>query len=318
LAQALSQLPEINDLNLLVGLNTADDAGVYKISENLALVYTVDLLAPVVEDPYLFGMIAATNCISDVYAMGGEPKLALNVIGFPEKGDPKLLGEILKGGQVKAQEAGVTICGGHTFNSEGMMYGLSVIGYINPQKIITNTNAKPGDVVILTKPIGAGTIIQATLLDKAEGIDLKPVLEGMTTLNRNAALVMQEINVDAATDITGYGLAGHLIEIAEASNVGIELWVSKIPVYPGAIDIIKQGVIEPGITMNIKSFSNRVEKGNIQADMGNLIFGSETSGGLAIVLPEEKLKPFLEKFQRSARVIGRVTKEHPGRLKILP
>ncbi len=305
------------DPNLLVGLNTADDAGVYKINDELALVYTVDILAPVVEDPYLFGMIAATNCISDIYAMGGEPKLGLNVVGFPNAGDPKILGEILKGGQVKAQEAGVTICGGHTFNSEGIMYGLSVIGYINPKKIITNANAKPGDVILLTKPIGVGTVIQATLLDKIEGIDLKPVFEGMTTLNKNASKVMQEIGVDAATDITGYGLAGHLIEMAEASNVGIELWSSKIPVYPGAIEILKEGIVEPGITMNIKSFSDRVEKGDINPEIGNLIFGSETSGGLAIVLPEEKVNLFIEKYQRSARVIGCITKEHPNILKIL-
>jgi selenide,water dikinase len=311
-------LPEIKDANLLVGLNTADDAGVYKINENLALVYTVDILAPLVEDPYLFGMIAAANCISDIYAMGGEPKLALNVVGFPGTGDPRILGEILKGGQTKAQEAGVTICGGHTFNSEGIMYGLSVIGYINPKKIITNANAKPDDVILLTKPIGVGTIVQATLLDRAEGIDLKPVYEGITTLNRNASLVMQEVGVDSATDITGYGLVGHLVEMAEASNIGIEIWISKIPVYPGAIDVIKKGIMEPGINMNTKSFSNRVEKSDDLGEIGNLIFGSETSGGLAIVLPEDRVKPFFEKYQRSARIIGKITKEHPGKLKILP
>ncbi len=311
-------MPVIKDSNLLVGLNTADDAGIYKISDNLALVYTVDLLAPVVDDPYLFGKIAATNCISDVYAMGGEPKLALNIVGFPGAGDSKILGEILRGGQAKAQEAGVTICGGHTFNAEGIMYGLSVIGYINPKRIVTNAGAKPGDVIILTKPIGVGTMIQSTLLDKTEGIDLNPVFEGMTTLNRNASIVMQEIGVDAATDITGYGLAGHLVEMAEASNVGIELWGSKIPIYPGAIEIIKQGIIEPGINMNMKSFSEKVEKSDITTEIGKLIFGSETSGGLAIVLPEDKVKAFMEKYQRSVRLIGKITKEHPGKLKILP
>uniref|UniRef100_A0A7C4XME4 Selenide, water dikinase SelD n=1 Tax=candidate division WOR-3 bacterium TaxID=2052148 RepID=A0A7C4XME4_UNCW3 len=317
MAQALSKLPAIADPNLIVGLNTADDAGVYKISNELALVYTVDLLAPVVEDPYLFGMISATNCISDIYAMGGEPKLGLNVVGFPGAGDPSILGEILKGGQAKAQEAGVTICGGHTFNSEGIMYGLSVIGYINPKRIITNANARPGDVIILTKPIGVGTIIQATLLDRAEGLDLKIVYEGMTTLNKNASMVMQEIGVDAATDITGYGLVGHLVEMAEASNVGIELWASRIPIYPGAIDLIKSGIIEPGIQMNIKSFSEKVEKRDIPSEIYNLIFGSETSGGLAIVLPEGKVNLFLQRYQRSARVIGKVTKEHPGKLVII-
>ncbi len=317
MAKALSHLPTIADPNLLVGMNTADDAGVYKISDNFALVYTIDILAPVVDDPHLFGMIAATNCISDVYAMGGEPKLALNVVGFPGNGDPEILGAILKGGQAKAQEAGVTICGGHTFNSEGIMYGLSVIGYINPRKIVTNANAQPGDVILLTKPIGVGTIIQATLLDKATGLDLKTVFEGMTTLNKNASRVMQEIGVDAATDITGYGLVGHLVEMAEASNVGIELYASKIPVYPGATEILKNGIVEPGITMNIKSFADKVEKGNISPEMGDLVFGSETSGGLAIVLAENKVNLFIEKYQRSVRIIGRITKEHPGILRFI-
>ncbi len=319
MARALSHLPEIKDENLLVGLNTADDAGVYKISEELALVYTVDLLAPVVEDPYTFGMIAATNCISDIYAMGGEPKLALNIIGYPEKGDAETLGEILRGGQAKAQEAGITICGGHTFNLEGIMYGLSVIGYIHPEKIITNKNARPGDYIILTKPIGVGTIIQANLLDKTTGIDLKMVIEGMTTLNRNAAIVMKEVRVDAATDRTGYGLIGHLIEMAEASKVGIELWASKIPFYPKAIDIVKSGLVEPGIVMNQKSFAQSTDIGEgIDSALVFLAFGSETSGGLAIVLPEDKIEIFSKRYQRTIRVIGRITDQHPGRLKLLP
>jgi len=319
LALGLSHLPEIKDENLLVGMNTADDAGVYKISEELALVYTVDLLAPVVEDPYTFGMIAAANCISDIYAMGGEPKLALNIIGYPEKGDPEVLGKILAGGQAKAKEAGVVICGGHTFNNEGIMYGLSVVGYIHPKRIITNASAKPDDIILLTKPIGAGTIIQAILLEQTKGIDQRQVIDGMTALNQNASRVMREIGVDAATDITGYGLAGHLIEMAEASRVGIELWASKIPVYNGAVEIIKTGINEPGIAMNLRSFREKVDmEGDIPKEIASLIFGSETSGGLAIVLPENKVKLFSERYQRSVRAIGRITKENPGRLRVRP
>ncbi|MGQ9817002.1 MAG: selenide, water dikinase SelD [bacterium] len=318
LAQALSLMPVTNDPNLLVGLNTADDAGVYKLSDEFALVYTVDIMAPMVEDPSTFGMIAAANCISDIYAMGGIPKLGLNIIGFPAKNDTSILAEILKGGQTKAQEAGVTICGGHTFNSEALFYGLSVVGYINPKKIITNAGAKPGDVVLLTKPVGVGTIVQALLLDRADGIDIKPVLEGMMTLNKNASMTMQEIGVDAATDITGYGLIGHLVEMAEASNVGIELFASEIPVYKGALKILKTGIIEPGITMNRNSFEKKVELSNIDSTIVNIMFGSETSGGLAIVLPEEKVEIFMNKYQRSVKVIGRITEEHPGTIKILP
>ena len=300
---------------MLVGINTADDAGVYKLTDKLALVYTVDVFAPIVDDPYTFGMIAAANSISDVYAMGGEPKLALNVVGFPGKGEPKMLGEMLKGAQDKAQEAGVTICGGHTFVSDEIKYGLSVIGYINPKKIITNASAKTGDVIILTKPIGVGTIIQAHILGK--GIDIKPAIKSMSTLNKAASIAMQGLT-HSATDITGYGLAGHLVEMAQGSEVGIELSLSKIPIHKGALEILKSGIVEPGISMNLGSFNNRVIKDGVDATLSMLIFGSETSGGLAIVLPENKLASFRKKYKLSAPVIGRVTKEHKGQLKIIP
>ena len=307
-------LPEIKDDNLLVGTNTADDAGIYKLSDDLALVYTIDILTPAVEDPYVFGMIAAANCISDIYAMGGDPRIALNIIGFPLKGDPKTLGQILKGGAEKAQEAGVTTIGGHTFTTPAIKYGLSVIGYIHPEKIIGNDNAKPGDIIILTKPIGIGTIIQSILVNKAEGIDLKLVTDAMTTLNRDASLAMRYAQAHAATDITGYGILGHLIEMAEASNVGIELDTGKIPIHKGAIEILQSGIFEPGITMNINSFSNKVDKENIDSDLGNILFGSETSGGLAISLPEDKLDLFTEKYKEDVPIIGRVISENSGRL----
>ncbi len=246
--------------------------------------------------------------------MGGEPKLALNIIGFPAKGEPAVLGEILRGGQVKAQEAGVTIAGGHTFNSAEIMYGLSVIGYIHPQKIITNAGAKPGDLIILTKPIGVGTIIQAVLLKKDEGIDLKPIFETMATLNRDASIAMREAGADAATDITGYGLAGHLVQMAEGSSVGIELWASKIPIYEGAIDLLNNGIFEPGITMNQNSFGDRVDIKGVDTYHSSIIFGSETSGGLVVVLPEGKVDLFLERYQKPAWEIGRVTAESPNQV----
>ena len=309
-------MPAIEDKNLLVGLNTADDAMVYKLNNKLALVYTIDILAPVVDDPFVYGMIAATNCISDVYAMGGDPKLALNIIGFPGKGDPAILGEILKGGQEKAKEAGVTIAGGHTFNSETIMYGLSVIGYIHPKKIITNAGAKPGDVIILTKPIGVGTIIQTQLIEVGRKIDLKPVIESMTTSNKDASLAMRKAETHAATDITGYGLVGHLVEMAEASKVGIELWASKIPVHEGALGILEHGVFEPGIMMNRTSFEKKVDKKGVDDNIYSLVFGSETSGGLAISLPENKTKEFFEIYKKPAPIIGRITQANPGRLTI--
>jgi selenide,water dikinase len=315
--QALKELPEIKDKNLLVGVNTADDAGVYKLTNELALVYTVDMLNPLVDDPYTFGMIAAANCISDIYAMGGKPKLALNIVGFPCKGEAKILGKMLKGGQTKAKQAGVTMCGGHTFNSEEIKYGLSVIGYIHPKKIITNANAKAGDVIVLTKPIGVGTIVHAYINGRLEKSALKPVIKSMTFLNRDASNAMQGI-AHSATDITGYGLAGHLVEMAQGSKTGIEISLSKIPIHKGALEILKSGIVEPGISMNMGSFGNLVIKDGVDATLSMLIFGSETSGGLAIVMPPNKLETFRKKYKLSAPVIGRVTKENKGQLKITP
>ncbi len=301
-----------------MGTNTADDAGVYLLSEELALVKTIDILTPVVEDAYTFGMIAAANCISDVYAMGGDPKLALNIVGYPGAGDSETLGQMLRGGNDKAKEAGVTTIGGHTFASPEVMYGLSVLGYIHPNRIITNAAAKPHDLVILTKPIGIGTIIQAMLVNKDQGIDMKPVINAMTTLNRDASVAMRAARANAATDVTGYGLTGHLVEMAEASKVGIEISLSKIPVHKGAVEILDQGIFEPGITMNLNSFGDRVDKGKSDSNLVNLIFGSETSGGLIVVLPESKLDIFKQKYQSDAPIIGRVTAENEGRVTLIP
>jgi len=317
LAQALAILDRPVDKNLLVGVNTADDAGIYKISENSAVVYTIDILTPVVRNPYIYGQIVAANSISDIYAMGGEPKLALNIMGFPGNGDPETMGEILRGGQDKAREAGVLIIGGHTFVSNEIKYGLSVIGYIHPDKIISNAGAKPNDLVLLTKPIGAGVIIQSVLVGKNQGVDINPVLKTMTMLNREASVAMRKAAAHAATDVTGYGLAGHLVEMAEASRVGIELELSKLPVHEKVIDILKLGIEDPGITMNLGSFTERVVHKNADDLLAKLIFSSETSGGLIIVLPEEKLDVFKKHYSGLAPVIGRVTKENPGQVTLI-
>jgi len=318
LAQALAYLTPSDDPNLLVGTNTADDAGVYRLNDELALVKTIDILTPVIEDAYTFGKIAAANCISDIYAMGGDPKLALNIVGYPGMGDPKTLGKMLKGGQEKSREAGVITIGGHTFASPEIMYGLSVLGYIHPDKIITNAGARPADVLILTKRVGIGTIIQAMLMGKDENIDMKPVVSEMITLNRDASLAMRAAEAHAATDVTGYGLLGHLVEMAEASKVGIEIALSKIPVHKGAVEILDEGIFEPGITMNLNSFSNRVDKGDSDSNLVNLIFGSETSGGMIIVLPEDKINVFKQKYNKDFAIIGRITSENAGRVTLIP
>ena len=318
LAQALSILPRIKDKNLLVGVNTADDAGVYQISKNTAVVSSIDILTPVVIDPKVYGMIVAANSISDIYAMGGDPKLALNIIGFPGNGDPEVLGNILWGGQEKAQEAGVTIVGGHTFVADEIKYGLAVFGYIHPERIITNAEAQPGDIIVLTKPLGVGILVQSVLEKKDQGIDLRRAISAMTTLNRDASYAMRQAGAHAATDITGYGLAGHIVEMAQASRVGIELTLSQIPVHKGTLEILKQGIKDPGISMNLASFADRVHRKDNDSPLGNLIFSSETSGGLAIALPEDKLSFFQEKYSKSAPVIGRVTAENPGTVTALP
>ena len=318
MAQALSILPEIEDENLLVGINTADDAGVYKVSEDLALVYTVDLLTPVVEDPYTYGQIAVANSISDIYAMGGEPKLALNVIGFPAKGDPETLGMILKGGQDKAKAADVRILGGHTFATPEIKYGLSVIGYINPKRIITNAGAKPGDLIILTKPIGKGIIVQSILIKEGKTVDLEPVIRSMTRLNREASEAMKNAGVHACTDITGYGLVGHLVEMAQASKVGVLLEASKLPIHDGAIDLLREGVEDPGIAMNMASFGDRVIFDGVDPVYSKLVFSSETSGGLVVVLSEDKLNTFIRSYPDDAPVIGHITEENPGKLRLVP
>ena len=280
--------------------------------------YTIDILTPTVSNPFVFGQIAATNCISDIYAMGGEPRLALNIVGFPNNGDPEILGEMLLGGQKKAAEAGVLIIGGHTFTTKEIKYGLTVVGFIDPNKIISNAGGQTGDIIVLTKPIGGGTMIQSTILKKDADIDIQTVINQMTTLNKNASQAMKKVATHAATDITGFGLMGHLVEMAEGSRKGIEVYASKIPLFDGALSLIKNKIIEPGIAMNQGSFGKKVNVQGVENDLAQLIFGSETSGGLAIVMPEDQIAVFKEQYKGTTAVIGKLTQNHPGRVIVKP
>src|SRR4030066_423147 len=221
LTQVLRHLPEVTDKNLLVGIKSADDAGGYKLTEELAIINTLDFFPPIIDDPYTFGQIAAVNALSDVYAMGGVPRLAMNIVAFPAGLDLSILEEIINGSMNKLSEAGVLLVGGHSIEDKEIKYGLSVTGLLHPKKVITNAGAKPGDMLILTKPIGVGVITTALKRRKIEPDEVKDVIDSMKALNDKASLIMQEVGVNACTDITGFGLLGHAMEMAEASRTGV-------------------------------------------------------------------------------------------------
>jgi selenide,water dikinase len=318
----LSHLPQSQDPNLLVGINTSDDAGVYKLTEDLALIQSVDFFTPIVDDPYLYGQIAAANSLSDIYAMGGRPITALNIVGFHHKHFPlDVLREILVGGWEKTNESGAVLVGGHTIMDEELKYGLAVSGLIHPSKIITNANAQPGDKLILTKPLGTGIISTAL---KA-GLDLgeleKSVIQSMSTLNKNASEVMQMVGVNACTDITGFGLLGHGYEMAAGSRVGLNIFASKIPHFDGVIQLIKKGYV-PGGTFNNQSFLEEKVKFNksISREFSILLFDAQTSGGLLISVPENKLDHLITELHNrkvnTIAVIGEVVDDHPKKIEI--
>jgi selenide,water dikinase len=277
-----------------VGTGTADDAGVYLITPDLALVQTVDLLTPVVPDAYTFGQIAAANSLSDVYAMGGEPKTVLNIIGFPAAGNREWLVDILRGAQDKVVEAGACVVGGHTFNDPEIKFGLSVTGVIDRQCIITNAGARVGDQLVLTKPLGTGTLSQALMMTDGILPDLLTRgIEAMRSLNREASRAMVRVGVNSATDVTGFGLVGHLQEMCQASGVAVRLRARSLPLLPGVLDLVRQGIANPGIAMNMASFASRVTvrpETLSEADQALLqvCYESQNSGGLLIAVSPDR------------------------------
>ncbi len=314
LAEALKNLPVSTDPNLLVGFNKADDAGVYKISDNIALVQTVDFFPPIVDDPYYFGQIAAANALSDVYAMGGRPLTALNIVGFPvSKMPPSILNDVLRGGCEKIEEAGAVIVGGHSIDDKELKYGVSVTGLIDPTKIFSNDGAKVGDVLFLTKPIGTGVIttgIKQNVVDE-ELIEL--VTLQMSELNRTAAEIMIQFDAHAATDITGFGLAGHAYEIASASDVSIEFRADSIPLLPKALELAEAGMIPAGGNANRSYLSDKIEiSATIDDNIVHLVFDPQTSGGLLIAIDPARADEFeselMQKIPAGAR-IGQVVKK---------
>ena len=281
----LGKLARQHDPNVLVGFDHADDAGVYQIAPDQALVQTVDFFTPVVDDPYIFGQIAATNALSDVYAMGGRPLTSLAVVCFPEKADLAILERILAGGLSKMVEAGCTVIGGHSIRDEETKFGYAVTGMIDPRKILANKGAKPGDSLVLTKALGTGVISTAIKKGVAERAWVDAAIRSMTTLNRRAAELIGdgEFGVHAMTDVTGFGLIGHARELALASDVALRLYVSRIPLIEGAIQCVRNGHIPGGLTNNRDFAECQVQYDEgISEDLKALLFDPQTAGGLLV------------------------------------
>jgi len=308
----LSKLPQPNDPNLLVGYSTSDDAGVYRISDDLALVQTVDFFTPIVDDPYTFGMIAAANALSDVYAMGGRPLTALSVVAFPEKDDPAVLEQILLGGMAKMAEAGCTVLGGHSVRDTELKFGFAVTGTINPKKIWTNAGARPGDKLLLTKPIGTGVISTALKGGAAKESWVEAATKAMAELNRAAAeaLASVEGGVHAATDVTGFGLLGHARELAVASGVSLVLDSRQVEFLEGALECARAGHLAGGLKNNREFLGGCVEFApDIAPAVENLFYDPQTSGGLLVAVAAEKVeaaRQALLKAGCAAMLVGEV------------
>ena len=315
LDQVLRKLPQQNDPNLLVGFTHKDDAGVYKLSDDLALVQTTDFFTPIVDDPYAFGQVAAANSLSDVYAMGGEPLTALSIVCFPEKGDLGVLEQILAGGLDKMNEAGCTIVGGHTIRDDEIKFGYAITGRIHPDKIWANTGARPGDKLLLTKPLGTGVITTALRKGAAKDEWIEAVTATMARLNRDAARALLQANdgVHTVTDITGFGLLGHAHELATGSKVSLRLDSSAFEWIDGALECAAAGHLAGGLKKNREFIGDCIEfAGSVSEDLRNLLYDPQTSGGLlAAVAPGsvEAAQKALRDAACSAMLVGEVVEK---------
>ncbi|MBN1888981.1 MAG: selenide, water dikinase SelD [Thermoflexales bacterium] len=281
---------------LLVGLEVSDDAAIYKINDEVAVIQTLDFFTPVVDEPYDYGAIAAANAMSDVYAMGGEVVLALNICGFPPKLPPEMIGEILRGGAEKVREAGGVLAGGHTIDDNEPKYGLAVMGLIHPGQVRTKAAARPGDVLVLTKPLGVGIITTAAKGDMAEPAHVAAAVESMKRLNRQAAQIIQQVGVNACTDITGFALLGHASEMAQKSGVQLRFYVDRLPFLNGARQYADQWLFPGGACRNQQCYQRHVNfAAGIPEEMQQLLFTPETSGGLLVSVPPDKAATLLER-----------------------
>ena len=305
---------------MLIGFEHSDDAGVFKLSDQTALIQTVDFFTPMVDDPFQFGQIAAANALSDVYAMGGEPVTAMNIVCFPDCLDFSILRAIIKGGLSKIEEAGAVLVGGHSVDDQEPKYGLSVTGVINPGKVISNQGAKAGDLLYMTKPLGTGIVTTAIKGEMAPEQLIKDAVYYMSQLNKSARDVMMEVGINAATDITGFGLLGHAMEMADGSQVKIELWADHLPLLNGVEDLAAMGLIPAGAYVNRDYLQSKVEVSDeVDRTRLDLMYSPETSGGLLIAVDPERSRE-LEQAATSKAVelipIGRVKSTGPGSIKV--
>jgi selenide,water dikinase len=306
LDKVLSGLPQFANPNVLVGYDTADDAGVYRLSDELALVQTVDFFTPIVDDPFTFGAIAAANSLSDVYAMGGTPLSALSIVAFPGNGETDVLSDILRGGLEKMREAGCAVLGGHSVNDPEIKFGYAVTGTVHPSRIKANSGARPGDALVFTKALGTGVIGTALKRGVAQPRSVAAATASMLTLNRAACEAMLHFEVHGCTDITGFGMIGHAREMALASGVTLEIETARVPLLPGALDAVAAGAIPGGLKNNRDFASCSVEvAGPVDAAVMELLYDPQTSGGLLISLPEADAADLAALFPGAHR-IGRV------------
>ena len=312
LAGILQGLPGFEDPNLLVGIETSDDGAVYQISEDTALIQTLDFFPPMVDDPYVFGQVAAANALSDIYAMGGEPKVALNIVAWPNCVNPKFLGEILKGGADKVKEAGAVLAGGHSIQDDVPKYGLSVTGLVHPDKVYKNCGAEPGDVLVLSKPLGTGIVNTAVKAEMASEEAEAEVIRVMTTLNKKAKEILEEFPVHACTDVTGFGFLGHLNEMIN-KNVSAEIDSISIPVIKGALHYAEEFLFTAAAQRNRNHVADNVDfSENITFAMEELLFDPQTSGGLLFAVKKEDALPFLKELKNEgfpAAIVGHFTQK---------
>jgi selenide,water dikinase len=306
LSDALKAIQRPQDPNLLVGFDTSDDAAVYRVSDDIAFISTVDFITPPVDDPYWFGQIAAANALSDVYAMGGEPRTALNLVMFPSKKlDMAVLKEILRGGCDKVYEAGASIAGGHSVDDNEPKYGLAVTGIVHPDRILTNCGAKAGDALILTKPLGTGVLFNACRSGKLPRRDLELILPEVASLNKKAIETALGFTIHACTDITGFGMIGHALEMAKGSRLQINLFYDKLPFYPDALRMYRKGETTGSNKANRKLADGYFKKGRgLSKEEEEILFDPQTSGGLLLSVPSTEAEQLIAKLKKAGMVIA--------------